>query len=207
MILKIYRLRAPQENISLFLIPGDTSSGKAFRRSFMNPRRQDSVINSYAGGILSKGVMLLFRGCIIAVQSDTEGVYDLIAGASLVEAIYLAIEMKPGNQYVKGLVETGIRIQVLLRFDSPRDGQCWVENEHSSFRFGSARSFVEVYEETLAVKAGWDAYKEEKRITVATCPRAGEFRFEKLYEKFSFANYPNLHKSWFPMIARSLQST
>ena len=121
MILKIYSLRAPQENISLFLIPGDTSSGKVFRRSSMNPRRQDSVINSYAGGILSKGVMLLFRGCIIAVQSDTEGVYDLIAGASLVEAIYLAIEMKPGNQYVKELVETGIRIQVLLRGDSPQD--------------------------------------------------------------------------------------
>ena len=72
-----------------------------------------------------------------------------------------------------------------------------MKDEHNSFHYGSDRSFIEVYEETLAVKAGWDAYNEEKRITVATCPRAGEFRYEKLYEKFLFARYPNLHKSWF----------
>ena len=58
--------------------------------------------------------------------------------------------------------------------------QYWVKDEHNSFHFGAARNFIEVYEETVAVKTAWDAYKEEKRITVATCPRAGEFRYEKL---------------------------
>ena len=79
-------------------------------RHHLNTRRQVSVVRRYSAGVLKEGVLQSMRGQLIAVESNEgedgkAGRYEFIAGATLVEACYVAIKItedsKTDNPYVK----------------------------------------------------------------------------------------------------------
>ena len=80
----------------------------ALKRSKFNSRRQDSVVRKYAKQILDEGIQLWCRGSPIATDSEILGNYNLIAAASMTEALYTAAEAQPDNIYVVAAVESGL---------------------------------------------------------------------------------------------------
>ena len=64
----------------------------ALHRSKHNTRRQDSVVRRYAQNITSDGIQQWCRGIPIATESEIPGHWDLLAAASMCEALYIAAE-------------------------------------------------------------------------------------------------------------------
>jgi hypothetical protein len=52
-----------------------------------------------------------------------------------------------------------------------------------------------MYMYVAAAEEGWKNHKKVEGITVASCPKTGDFRYEKLYERFVLQHYP-FYKRW-----------
>ena len=52
------------------------------------------------------------------------------------------------------------------------------------------------YREVADVEKSWEAFRKQQGITTSNCPKVGELRYEKRYERFVLTNYPNKFKNW-----------
>ena len=88
---------------------------------------------------------------------------------------------------------------MILHEKTPLDVLQWVKREHNAWHLGSALTIIEQYEMVPEAEASWKNHCKEERITVKACPRSGEFRYEKLYEKHVLKMRPEF-QTWLSQI-------
>ena len=199
----ILRVYGKSTNATLKVLKFDSETSKYKRllvRSKFNNRRQDQVVRQYAKSILSGGAVEHCRGQLIAVEVEgQEGgdcpTYEMLGGASLCEAIEVAAEMHSSNEFVQDVAESGLSNVIVLMAGTPPDVQRWIKTEHNNYHSGSDTNIVEMYMYVEAAEEGWKNHKKVEGITVASCPKTGDFRYEKLYERFVLQHYP-FYKRW-----------
>jgi len=75
-----------------------------WHRHRLNQRDLKSKVEEYAAGIIKKGLMAMLRGVIMGVQEDEDEQFiSVVAGGTLVEAIYVATRMQPDNEYIQAI--------------------------------------------------------------------------------------------------------
>lgn len=199
----ILRVYGKSTNATLKVLKFDSETSKYKRllvRSKFNNRRQDQVVRQYAKSILSGGAVEHCRGQLIAVEVEgQEGgdcpTYEMLGGASLCEAIEVAADMHSSNDFVRDVAECGLSNVIVLMAGTPPDVQRWIKTEHNNYHSGSDTNIVEMYMYVAAAEEGWKNHKKVEGITVASCPKTGDFRYEKLYERFVLQHYP-FYKRW-----------
>ena len=159
--------KGPWFKVSLW----DSAHKPRLIRSQHNNRRQDSVVKQYAKGILISGVSELMRGTLLGIQSHDDLIY-MIAGASIIEAVYAAEKSEPNNVYITYLKVNGINI-IVLATDIPTDVIKWIKNEHNQYHLDATTHFIEVYEGAPRLKASWDQHTAQTCIRVVNCPKHG----------------------------------
>eukprot|EP00974_Lingulodinium_polyedra_P084415 8172604-Lingulodinium_polyedra.AAC.1 len=119
----------------------------------------------------------------------------MLGGASLCEACEVAAEMDSSNEFVQDVLESGLSNVIVLMAGTPPDVQRWIKTEHNNYHSGSDTNIVEMYTHVEAAEEAWKQHKKTAGITVASCPKTGDFRYEKLYERFVLQHYP-FYKRW-----------
>ena len=66
----------------------------------------------------------------------------------------------------------------------------YIKEEANLYHGGSQWTLPQMYEDSLRAEASWECYRKINNITVDSCPRSGEFRYEKQYEKHIFQTWP-----------------
>ena len=120
----------------------------------------------------------------------------ILAGASLIEAIYLAAEHQPTNAYVLDIMAHGLKHTIRIDEATPDDCCIHIKQIQNEFHHGSAMTFVEFMEQAITAQADWEAHCWAKSITVQACPNHGNFRYDKLYEDFVMKKYGKVFKKW-----------
>ena len=144
---------------------------------------------------LKKGLMHRFRGKMLRIQSqdscDKDGNPDdeMLGGATVIEGIVTAATLDPMNSHVLYVKKCGVPGTCELFPDSPVDVLVWIVRESNQFHKGSEMTFVEIYDQCETVQRSWEAHKMVEGISRRVCPSSGEFRYEKQYEKYVFANF------------------
>ena len=112
---------------------------KTCRRHRLNSRRQDAVVKIYAKRFLQEGYMGFARGPPIHIASDSndEGYeHDMVGGATVIECIYVASVLDPGNEFVVMMMESGIELHKEYNPNTPNDVILWVKFEHNRWTEG-----------------------------------------------------------------------
>ena len=198
-IMKIYKSSDCSGAVVLpFYVPNPENKElqmPALLRSIHNPRRQDVVVKKYARGILQEGFCSIVSGQAIAIETKGS-TFGMLAAASRCEAVYLAASMQPDNDFVTQAIEEGYPNVIVLRKDAPVDVLKWIKNCHNNYHIGSQTSFFELFMYVKEVECGWGQHKKERTITEASCPRSGNFRYEKLYEGYVLQTHKGMYKHW-----------
>ena len=179
----------------------DFNSGTwlARRHPTVNPRNVGTAVKRFVQGILQSGVISLMRGVIMLVKdpdSDHPDAYLVIGGATLLEAIKLAWQIAPTNAFVRQVMEEGIANCLVFEVKTPEDVLRWAKRVHNQYHVGSSFTIQEMYQEVDPILAAWQAHRVEKHITTANCPATGDFRYEKLFEKFVMTSFKGFYENW-----------
>ena len=133
-----------------------------FRHELNNRKRADTR-RRYTDLILKNGIMTECRSEIVAVQLKPNA-WHLVAGATLVEAAYLAIEHDSTNRYVVSLLNDGLPHVKLLDARTPADALKWQKSIGNSFNsIASQESFIEVLDLVLDIETAWRAKRRSVR--------------------------------------------
>lgn len=154
---------------------GDSKHKADERCMQSNPRRMPHIVRGYAKGILEEGVQALARGASIVVQGNNEDncvEYRIVAGASLVEALFLAHSMEPENEFVT-MVNQDCFPAFVFKLDTPRGVLKCVKSAHNRFHFGASISLVEQSEEMLDHEAKWKGHCKQNSIDKHSCLNKG----------------------------------
>ena len=83
----------------------------------MNTRSdvQDGVEEEFASLILQYGVLAMFRGVAIAVETESANVYHMISAGSMVNAFYIAHGREPDNPNILATMSAGLENVLLLK--------------------------------------------------------------------------------------------
>ncbi|CAK0824466.1 unnamed protein product, partial [Prorocentrum cordatum] len=154
-------------------------------RSKHNPRQQATVAKEYCKSVLENGLQMSCRGAPIAVMGAAKDSieFQMLAGATLMEGYFLAVETDPENEFVVAAAESGYQNCIVLRGDTPTDVLIWVMNAHNKFHGGAMTSFLELIEGVDNVITGWRNHCQAQNITVGGCPTKGPLRYEALMMK------------------------
>lgn len=180
-ILEICQEKDASKFLNVFEVGPDSKIARRLLRRCMviNGRRQDTDVRMLAESILSGGVVLLFRGIPIAVSTCTGDAYDMIVGASLCEAIIVAYQIDPENPFVRDVMDRGLERFIVLKKDTSRAAKKWLKSEQDNYHLGSSLTIIEVYEGVPCAELGWTSHKKDHTITVSSCPKTGDYRYEK----------------------------
>jgi hypothetical protein len=174
-------------------------------RHRLNQRKQMSVVEKYAQVVLEKGVMIHFRGALIATEervpvpnvasasSSSEvpmrTLWWFLAGGTLLQAVKKAAELDPNNQFVKHLKRRGFSRIVKVHPETPMDIAKFLKSGANDFHFGSAFNLCEQLEDCLAIQTAWRAHARANNIVKDECMAKGEGSYEKLYSNFIGAKW------------------
>ena len=122
--------------------------------------------------------------------------YEMLAGATLCEAIYVAAGLDNENVYVQSLKEEGLTNVLILKANTPDDVQSWVKQEHNQYHHGGGTNFLELYEKVSDVETAWECERKRKGITRAGCPAKGPHTYAKVYEQFLMDKFGNYYSNW-----------
>ena len=90
-----------------------------------------------------------------------EWTLELVAGATLAEAMYLALEWEPENPMLQDLAISGL---VLLQPKTPIDALCYYRDEANMMvGYGAQRSFVEDFGVIDELEASWKTMRTKIR--------------------------------------------
>ena len=122
-------------------------------RGRWNKRCHATVVRMYKKLALRKGANFNMRGKLMGMlHHDADkaalGVLELLAGATVIEAIYEGIKEFPKNSHMRRLLDKEIEVLV---WDSrlPEDCADWLKNECNSYHTGASFSIVEMYNAPL----------------------------------------------------------
>lgn len=98
-------------------------------------------------------------------QGAQDGFYELIAGATLVEAVHTAMAIDASSEYIREALKNGIPAAIILRRETPSDAMMWLTNNHNFFNAmgGSATSWLELLVKVPDCEGSW------KDLRVTTC--------------------------------------
>ncbi|CAK0856958.1 unnamed protein product [Prorocentrum cordatum] len=174
----------------------------------VNPRKQCQIVKEYAKTLMDKGLFSEMRGQPIAVEtgaSCADGDCLMIAGATLCEACKVAADIDTTNVYIQDIIRDVMSNIMVFRRDCPKEIQRAVKKMHNKFHSGSDATFVELFELVDEAEKTWAARKKAaetfvkvlkaERITVTSCPKSGDYRYEKLYERYVLSHFDQF-KTW-----------
>eukprot|EP00959_Pyramimonas_sp_CCMP1952_P060404 1261863-Pyramimonas_sp.AAC.1 len=168
-------------------------------RSEHNNRSVQANVRQYARGILRGGITALVRGNPIAVATDRPGEYELLAGATLMEAFYEAFAADPQNEYVAAGIEDGYQDCAIVKLDTPVDVLQLIKEVHNNYHLGCGQTHIEKYEiATQSVEAAWKVEVDLKSLSVQACPKRGPFSYAALYAEFVKTKFKNTFPEWEP---------
>ncbi|CAK0849699.1 unnamed protein product, partial [Prorocentrum cordatum] len=191
------RLYAYSERRTLpYYIEGKPNERALFRNRH-NARKSDNTVKKYAQGVLEFGCNWLGRGAAIAVQED-DGKFSLLAGGTLVEAVYLGKETQPNNEYIQEAMQTGVPGAVVFRKITPPDGCEWIKNNHNFYNTiaGCATTWLELLEKIDDAESSWREKCRKEGISTDSCPKSGPFRYEKMYEAHIMKKFKGYFNGW-----------
>ena len=84
------------------------------KRSRYNQRRQESVVKKYTKSILESGLLGHMRGKANLVETSVTDEYEILAGAALCEALFIAHQMQPNNKYVQAAMQEGLSNAIIM---------------------------------------------------------------------------------------------
>ena len=67
------------------------------------------------------------------VRKDSSGVYQVLAGATLIEGVYLAQSLQPNHELVTEALSSGVPSTLVLRRETPAWALTWIKNNHNFF--------------------------------------------------------------------------
>ena len=152
-------------------------------------KRSETMVKSIAKRVLSHGPMTDMRGAPVGVITDDPEVFLMIAGAHFCEGIQLAAQIDPENEYVLEVLSNGIDGIIVLKADTHPEDLDWIKSEHNKYHNGLSATFLEGYELATKAENGFKIYKTQNSISVKTCPKVGDFRYEKIYDSWVRTNY------------------
>lgn len=212
-ILRVYA-KSPGARVFCLVKRYDANGGSSLRRVMqrdvkLNARRQDQVVKQYAKDLLATGALEAMRGQLCSVETtptqfnkihaadyiDPVAERAMLGGASFCEATEMAAILQPDNDYVKDIIEFGFTNVIVLMMETPLDVQRWIVEVHNMFHNGCEMNAIEIYELTPVAENSWRDHKKLQGITVASCPKSGDFRYEKLFEKHILTRFP-VFKRW-----------
>ena len=133
-----------------------------FTRHELNHRQQLSTRREYKELILKMGLMKDMRaGRPMAVPDPLDPEtwqLNLIAAATLVEALYDAAEEDPSNAQVRASLQDGLTSAIVLHPKTPWDVVEYLRDSANRFvAYGSRTSFLERYKMISKIEAAWRA--------------------------------------------------
>ena len=99
---------------------------------------------------------ILFR-LLDSLQGESPGTYELLAGATLVEGVYVARTLEPQNEYVLDAERNGIPAAIIVRKETPGEVQSWLTHNHNYFNSvqGSITSYIELMAKIPEIEGSW----------------------------------------------------
>jgi hypothetical protein len=125
---------------------------KTLRRHPENDRLQLSVVEKYAKGLESTGLVAGVRGQLWAVEGAViDGLqhYDLITYGTLTSAMYVAADRSPDNPMVKSSVEAGVEDCIILHSKTPLDVVRWMRDFHNQWHGGQGYTIMQFFKDEL----------------------------------------------------------
>ena len=109
-------------------------------------------MRKYKNGIFANGVIDDMRGTIVLIPKDMEDIqrFEIIGGATLIDAIYAAIEEDPSNVHCKELMANGLKNTLVLPRDITVDDLAWAIKLHNNFHGGQGDTVAQIYRQVLA---------------------------------------------------------
>lgn len=135
-------LKVERHTLKLFKYEDGTAM-RILKRAPTNSRRQDSVVRKYAGRVLSEGAAMLCRGMPIAVATNNKDEFEMLAAATLTEAVYVAHSMDSTNEYIKQVEQDGFSDVLVLAQQTPSDVQKWCAQDHNKYHNGTGANWIE----------------------------------------------------------------
>ena len=173
------------------------------RRHGANLRNLGSLTLNYSGRFLGGGLRVDFRGKMISVESDEDpAISEMLCGGTVNASIVHSWKVDPNNPYVKRIIVTGIRKTYRLRKRGPDsrpipwDVLVWIKNEANNHHGGGRYSPLEFLEDIPRSLESWEHEKSVKKIKSTSCPSSGEFRYDKLKEKFILRGFKQFGSNW-----------
>ncbi|CAK0900280.1 unnamed protein product, partial [Prorocentrum cordatum] len=171
-------------------------------RHRLNRRRLDQTVNKYKLGIWQHGVLEDCRGTLILIPPAGKECfpdkmeYEAIGGGTLFDAIYDAIAEKPNNKHCQALMASGVSNTLILSSNMSDEDITFLKKNHNNWHSGQATTLAEVYRAVAEARAGWRSHCRIHSITVHSCPKAGPYRYEKLYVDYILRNYSDEYAQW-----------
>ncbi|CAK0856166.1 unnamed protein product, partial [Prorocentrum cordatum] len=122
----------------------------------------------------------------------------LVAGAALVEGVYMAKAMFESNEFVTEAMKSGVANAVVLRPCIPGDAAEWVKANHNSCNSigGSTATFVEIMEQVKGAEASWKSKCDVETITVDGCPKKGPCTYAEIYSNHVLSKCKGHFSGW-----------
>ena len=136
------------------LVPRSKEKNKRCNwRHKYNNRKQQATLKLYAKGILEDGYESTARNSPIAVYYKGSGQREFVAGATLMEAFYLAKEEDPNNKYVLAMERGGYENVVDLDERTPRDVLMYLKLRGNNKNLLAAQTdFCEIFDAIDEIK-------------------------------------------------------
>jgi NAD-dependent dihydropyrimidine dehydrogenase PreA subunit len=162
-------------------------------RHRLNSRKQMIPVQKIVKKILQKGANMRCRGVAYVKKprpeerrtDDPEEMHAAGAG-TLIDACYVAEELEPENLNVQRIMREGIGPCHEIHEECPDDIIEWIKDELNDYHEGSGFNCAEQYELHARGTAAWERHCDENSLTWSSCPKTGEFRFEKKKAKGEF---------------------
>ena len=110
-------------------------------------------MRKYKHGILLNGVFDEMRGTTVLLpKDDVDDIprFEIIGGATLIDAAYAAIEEDPSNVHCKELMANGLKNTLVLPRDISAEDLAWVIKLHNNFHGGQGDTVAQIYRQVLA---------------------------------------------------------
>lgn len=172
----------------------------ALIRSRYNQRKHQSVLRSYVKGVLEKGVQIAMRGTIIVQETDDDNTNEVLAGATLCEAVTVGADVAPTNPFLLQAVMDGLEACIIVKKATPRDICSLIRYNHTGneFHSGAGTSFIEIAEKAIDAGNKWRGHCRVNGMSVDSMPKTGGGRYEAVMRNFIsqkygplFANFPH----------------
>jgi hypothetical protein len=129
-------------------------------------------------------------------NGSTLKIMKVLTCGTLIEGVYDAVGMEPGNPQVLATLSTGIAVRIFSP-RTPRDVCIYLKNVGNRFNGWAAKpTFLELYSEVLDIEKSWKLEAKQKDITARDGCKNTKRTYEAAYRDFIMVAYPGRFESF-----------